>query len=71
LIGQFGVGFYSAFMVANQITLVTRRAGEESATKWESTGNGQYSVAESERAGHRTSITLKLKPVDREIVRKI
>jgi len=66
LIGQFGVGFYSAFMVADQITLVTRRAGEESATKWESTGNGQYSVSESERAGHGTSITLKLKPVDRE-----
>ena len=66
LIGQFGVGFYSAFMVADQITLVTRRAGEESATKWESTGNGQYSVSESERAGHGTSITLKLKPVDRD-----
>lgn len=66
LIGQFGVGFYSAFMVADQITLVTRRAGEESATRWESTGNGQYSVSESERAGHGTSITLNLKPVDRE-----
>ncbi|HEU4511198.1 MAG TPA: molecular chaperone HtpG [Pyrinomonadaceae bacterium] len=66
LIGQFGVGFYSAFMVADEITLVTRRAGEESATKWESTGNGQYSVSEGERAGHGTSITLKLKPVDRE-----
>ena len=66
LIGQFGVGFYSAFMVADQITLVTRRAGEESATKWESTGNGQYSISESERAGHGTSITLKLKPVDKE-----
>ena len=66
LIGQFGVGFYSAFMVADEITLVTRRAGEESATKWESTGNGQYSISESERAGHGTSITLKLKPLDRE-----
>jgi molecular chaperone HtpG len=66
LIGQFGVGFYSAFMAADQITLVTRRAGEENATKWESTGNGQYSVSESERAAHGTSIILKLKPVDRE-----
>ena len=66
LIGQFGVGFYSAFMVADEISLVTRRAGEESATKWESTGNGQYSVSQSERAGHGTSITLKLKPVDRD-----
>src|SRR5258708_17167412 len=53
-------------MVADQITLVTRRAGEESATRWESTGNGQYSVSESERAGDGTSITLKLKAVDRE-----
>jgi molecular chaperone HtpG len=66
LIGQFGVGFYSAFMVADQIMLVTRRAGDDGATKWESTGNGQYSVSESERSGHGTSISLKLKPVDRE-----
>ena len=66
LIGQFGVGFYSAFMVADQITVVTRRAGTESATKWESTGSGQYSVSDSERAAHGTSITLKLKPVDSE-----
>ena len=40
LIGQFGVGFYSSFMVADRITLVTRRAGEDTATRWESTGDG-------------------------------
>src|SRR5207244_1776029 len=40
MIGQFGVGFYSSFMVADRITLLTRRAGEETATRWESTGDG-------------------------------
>lgn len=66
MIGQFGVGFYSAFMVADQIILVTRRAGEERSTQWQSTGSGQYSVSEGDRASHGTSITLKLKPVDKE-----
>src|SRR5215475_7130389 len=42
LIGQFGVGFYSSVMVANKVTLVTRRAGETTATMWESTGDGGY-----------------------------
>jgi molecular chaperone HtpG len=64
LIGQFGVGFYSAFMVANEIELVTRRAGEEVATRWTSTGDGSYSIAEGMRAGHGTTITLHLKPAD-------
>src|ERR1043165_4124789 len=44
LIGQFGVGFYSAFMVADRIALVTRRAGEATATRWESSGGGAYTV---------------------------
>lgn len=66
LIGQFGVGFYSAFMVADRVELVTRRAGEETATHWESSGDGSYTVADAEREGHGTSITLHLKPVDRE-----
>ena len=64
LIGRFGVGFYSAFMVADKVTLVTRRAGEETATRWESTGNGQYTLAETEKSQHGTSIILHLKPVD-------
>jgi HSP90 family molecular chaperone len=71
MIGQFGVGFYSAFMVADQITLVTRRAGDESSTKWQSTGNGQDSVSESERAAHGTSITLKPSVLTRKMVSKI
>ena len=64
LIGRFGVGFYSAFMVADSIVLVTRRAGETAATRWESTGDGHYTVAEATRPTHGTSITLRLKPVD-------
>lgn len=66
LIGQFGVGFYSAFMVADRIVVVTRRAGTDKATRWESTGDGSYTVADAERAEHGTTITLHLKPVDVE-----
>jgi molecular chaperone HtpG len=65
-IGQFGVGFYSAFMVADRITLVTRRAGEERATRWESTGDGTYRIEAGEKSSRGTSITLELKPVDTE-----
>ncbi len=64
LIGQFGVGFYSAFMVADKVTLVTRRAGEEKATRWESVGDGRYTLAEDHRFMRGTTITLELKPVD-------
>jgi len=66
LIGEFGVGFYSAFMVADSVTLLTRRAGEQSATRWESTGDGQYTIADAEKPTRGTSITLHLKPVDSE-----
>jgi molecular chaperone HtpG len=66
LIGQFGVGFYSAFMVADKVTVVTRRAGEEKATIWESTGDGSYTLADAERPGPGTTITLALKPVNEE-----
>jgi len=66
LIGQFGVGFYASFMVADQVSLVTRRAGEEAATLWESTGEGQYDLSEARRAGCGTSITLHLKEVDED-----
>jgi molecular chaperone HtpG len=61
LIGQFGVGFYSAFMVADRVTLVTRRAGEENATRWESTGDGTFSISETGKFTRGTSITLNLK----------
>lgn len=66
LIGQFGVGFYSTFMIADRVTLLTRRAGESEAWQWESTGDGTYTVEEAERAGQGTTVTLHLKPVDRE-----
>ncbi len=61
LIGQFGVGFYSSFMVADKVTIVTRRAGEETATKWESTGEGTYTLAEATKPESGTEITLHLK----------
>ena len=66
LIGQFGVGFYSAFMVADSVSLVTRRAGEDKATLWESSGDGQYRLSESEKFRRGTTVTLHLKPVDAE-----
>jgi molecular chaperone HtpG len=66
LIGQFGVGFYSAFMVADKVTLLTRRAGEDQATLWESTGDGAYQLADGERDQAGTTITLHLKPEDAE-----
>jgi molecular chaperone HtpG len=66
LIGQFGVGFYSSFMVAERVTLVTRRAGTEEATLWESAGDGRYTIAPTEKSERGTSVTLHLRPVDAE-----
>jgi molecular chaperone HtpG len=66
LIGQFGVGFYSSFMVADRVTVVTKRAGEQTATRWESTGDGGYDLQEAERSEHGTTVTLHLKPSDDE-----
>jgi molecular chaperone HtpG len=66
LIGQFGVGFYSAFMVADRVTLVTRRAGEATATRWESAGDGTYTLAEDTREVPGTTVTLHLRPPDDE-----
>jgi molecular chaperone HtpG len=66
LIGQFGVGFYSSFMVADEVTLVTRRAGESQGTRWSSSGEGTYSVETVEDAPQGTAVTLHLKPVDTE-----
>ncbi len=65
LIGQFGVGFYSSFMVADRITVVTRRAGEATATQWESTGDG-YTLGDAERDAAGTTVTLHLKAKDEE-----
>ncbi|MFC0436072.1 molecular chaperone HtpG [Kutzneria buriramensis] len=66
LIGQFGVGFYSSFMVADHVTLLTRRAGEAAGTRWESAGEGTYTIETVEDAPQGTSVTLKLKPEDTE-----
>jgi molecular chaperone HtpG len=66
LIGQFGVGFYSSFMAAERVELVTRRAGDTEATRWESTGDGTYTIEPTEKAKRGTSITLHLKPEDRD-----
>jgi molecular chaperone HtpG len=66
LIGQFGVGFYSAFMVADRVQLVTRRAGESKATRWESAGDGAYTVDDDERELPGTTVTLHLKFEDDE-----
>lgn len=66
LIGQFGVGFYSAFMVADKVSIVTRRAGETEATRWESVGDGSYTLTEAEKTGCGTDITLHLKQPDAE-----
>lgn len=66
MIGQFGVGFYSAFMVADKVTIITRRAGESSAHRWESAGDGNYTLADAEKSGSGTDITLHLKQPDAE-----
>lgn len=66
LIGQFGVGFYSTFMIADRVTILTRRAGEPEAWQWESTGDGTYTIEEASRAANGTTVTLHLKPSDHE-----
>ena len=66
LIGQFGVGFYSVFMVADKVTMLTRRADSHEAVQWESTGDGTYTLSPAERAEPGTTITLHLKPEDSE-----
>jgi len=66
LIGQFGVGFYSSFMAAEKVILVTRRAGEEGATRWESSGDGKYTIEDTERDSRGTTITLHLKDADKD-----
>ncbi|RMI34160.1 molecular chaperone HtpG [Nocardia stercoris] len=85
LIGQFGIGFYSTFMVADKVTLTTRKAGETTGTRWESAaGSSTYTIEDLAEAPQGTSVSLQLKPADdddhlfdytlewklREIVRK-
>ncbi|MFJ8010371.1 molecular chaperone HtpG [Streptomyces fagopyri] len=66
LIGQFGVGFYSAFMVADEVTVLTRHAGESHGTRWVSRGEGTYTVEDLDETPQGTTVTLHLKPVDVE-----
>ena len=66
LIGQFGVGFYSAFIVADKLSIITRAAGEETATQWESTGDGSYTIEPATKDGRGTDIILSLKPVEKD-----
>ncbi len=60
LIGQFGVGFYSSFMVADSVEVTTRKAGEEKAFRWTSDGKGEFEIAGAERDTHGTTVTLHL-----------
>jgi molecular chaperone HtpG len=70
LIGQFGVGFYSSFIVADSVTLLTRRAGLEAShgVQWESSGEGEYSVETIERKQHGTEVILHLRPDEDEFL---
>ena len=61
IIGQFGVGFYSAFMVADHVTVVTKKYGEDQAWMWQSSGADGYTITECEREGVGTDVVLKLK----------
>jgi len=70
LIGQFGVGFYSAFIVADKVTLITRRAGltAEHGVKWESAGDGEYTLETVEKAGRGTEVILHLREGEEEVL---
>ena len=70
LIGQFGVGFYSAFIVADKVTVTTRVAGEDKSkgVQWESAGEGEFTIADIEKAGRGTQVTLHLKEDEKEFL---
>ena len=70
LIGQFGVGFYSSFIIADKVTVVSRRAGLEAnqAVRWESAGEGDFSVEMVEKAGRGTDVTLHLREGEDEFL---
>jgi molecular chaperone HtpG len=70
LIGQFGVGFYSAFIVSERVTLVTRRAGvgAEHGVRWESTGEGDYTIETIRKEARGTEVILHLRPGEEELL---
>jgi molecular chaperone HtpG len=68
LIGQFGVGFYSSFMVADRVTVITRAAGSTEAVKWESDGQGEFTIEPGERASRGTDVILHLRDDAKEFL---
>lgn len=67
-IGQFGVGFYSAFMVASEVEVISRRAGEDQAWRWVSDGTGEFTIGEGERDVHGVTVRLKLRKGEDEFL---
>jgi len=61
MIGQFGVGFYSAFMVADSVSVITRKAGSTEAWKWTSTGEGQFTIEPADKENRGSDVILHLK----------
>jgi molecular chaperone HtpG len=68
LIGQFGVGFYSAFVVADKVSVTSRRAGDATAVHWQSDGKGEYTLADAGSTPRGTTVTLHLKPDEDEFL---
>jgi len=68
LIGQFGVGFYSAFIIADKVMLTTRRAGETVAVRWESSGEGEFTLEDADKASRGTDIVLHLREGEDEFL---
>ncbi len=68
LIGQFGVGFYSAFIIADKVTLTTRRAGATEAVRWESSGEGDFTLEDVEKATRGTEVVLHLREGEDEFL---
>lgn len=68
LIGQFGVGFYSAFIVARRVSVLTRHAAGSEAVRWESDGEGEFSVEPADKPGRGTEVTLHLRDDEREFL---
>jgi len=66
MIGQFGVGFYSSFIVADKVTLTTRKAGKKTAVRWESTGEGEFTIEETKKEHKGTEVVLHLKEDEKE-----
>jgi molecular chaperone HtpG len=67
LIGQFGVGFYSAYMIADKVEVISRKAGEDKGYKWTSDGKGEYDIEETDKETHGTVITLFLNDEGKEL----